>query len=357
MQNLLEFLELCCHNVPLLLITLLMSCVVLVNGWTDAPNAIASIVATGTLSMKKAVLLAAACNLLGVVVMTKIHASVALTVYSLVDFRSESHASLLALCAALLAVVLWAVGAWFFGIPTSESHALLAGVTGAALALGGGWERIRADSWGKVLLGLAFSVLLGFLAAYAAFRLLKRWMWRNRGKRKRVHSVLCKGQILGGGAMAFLHGAQDGQKFIGIFLLGVMLAKGESVSSATELPVAFWMMIGCALLMAAGTAIGGKRIIQKVGMDLVALDTAQGFAADVSAALCLLVSLLTGVPVSTTHTKTASLVGAGAASGGMKSVNPSIMKEIAAAWLLTFPGCGILGFLLAKLFIFCCPVL
>ena len=150
------------HNPVLGLTCLLVLAVVLVNGWTDAPNAIATVVSTGVLSFRRAVALAAACNLLGVLVMTAINATVAETVYSIADFGPDRAAALSALCAALCAIVLWAVLAWRFGVPTSESHALVAGLTGAALALPGGLDNIRAGAWGRVLLGLVLSVALGW---------------------------------------------------------------------------------------------------------------------------------------------------------------------------------------------------
>ena len=160
------------HNPVLGLTCLLVLAVVLVNGWTDAPNAIATVVSTGVLSFRRAVALAAACNLLGVLVMTAINATVAETVYSIADFGPDRAAALSALCAALCAIVLWAVLAWRFGVPTSESHALVAGLTGSALALPGGLDNIRAGAWGRVLLGLVLSVALGWWVGGLCRRLL-----------------------------------------------------------------------------------------------------------------------------------------------------------------------------------------
>ena len=150
------------HNPVLGLTCLLVLAVVLVNGWTDAPNAIATVVTTGVLPFRRAVALAAVCNLMGVLVMTAVSATVAETIYSIADFGPDRAAALSALCAALCAIVLWAVLAWRFGVPTSESHALVAGLTGAALALPGGLDNIRAGAWGRVLLGLVLSVALGW---------------------------------------------------------------------------------------------------------------------------------------------------------------------------------------------------
>lgn len=147
--------------------------------------------------------------------------------------------------------------------------------------------------------------------------------------------------------MAFMHGAQDGQKFMGIFLLGIFLAKGQANVESFTIPL--WMMILCSAVMGIGTSIGGYRIIKSVGIDMVKLEKYQGFSADLAAAGCLLLSSLTGIPVSTTHTKTTAIMGVGAAKR-LSSVNWGVVKEMVLTWILTFPGCGLIGYLMAKLF-------
>ena len=142
--------------------------------------------------------------------------------------------------------------------------------------------------------------------------------------------------------------AQDGQKFIGVFLLGMALSSGHAEMGAVEIPI--WLMALCAIVMGLGTSIGGLRIIKSVGMDMVKLDVHQGFSADLAAAGCLLLSSVTGIPVSTTHTKTTAIMGVGAARR-LKSVNWSVVREMVLTWVLTFPGWGLVGFLMAKLFI------
>ena len=154
-------------------------------------------------------------------------------------------------------------------------------------------------------------------------------------------------QIAGGALMAFMHGAQDGQKFMGVFMLGVFLANGQGSTENFYIPI--WLMILCSVVMALGTSIGGYRIIKAVGMDMVKLEKYQGFAADSAGAFCLLLSSLTGIPVSTTHTKTTAIMGVGSARR-ISSVNWGVVKEMVMTWVLTFPGCGLIGFLIAKLF-------
>lgn len=332
---------------PMLAITVLLTTgVILVNGWTDAPNAIATCVSTRAMSPRSAILMAAVFNFLGVFVMTSINASVAATIYNMVDFSGNTHEALVALCAALLAIVIWATAAWWFGIPTSESHALIAGLSGAAIALHGGFAGINGSEWIKVVYGLFLSTLLGFGMGWGTSK-LTIFSFR-RMDRRRTGPFFKNAQIGGAAAMAFMHGAQDGQKFMGVFMLGMFLANGQGNVGNFEIPI--WLMLFCSIVMGLGTSIGGYRIIKSVGMDMVKLEKHQGFAADLAAAGCLLISSLTSIPVSTTHTKTTSIMGVGAAKR-LSAVNWGVVKEMVMTWVLTFPGCGIIGYLMAKLFI------
>jgi PiT family inorganic phosphate transporter len=151
-----------------------------------------------------------------------------------------------------------------------------------------------------------------------------------------------------GGTMAFMHGAQDGQKFMGVFMLGVFLSQGNSQVTNFDIPI--WLMVMCSAVMAIGTSIGGYRIIKSVGMDMVKLEKFQGFSADFAGSICLLIASLTGLPVSTTHTKTTAIMGVGAAKR-ISSVNWGIVGEMGLAWVLTFPGCGLIAYLMVLLFI------
>ncbi len=331
---------------PALLITVLLTLgVIMVNGWTDAPNAIATCVSTRSMSPGAAILMAAICNFFGVFIMTMVNATVAQTIYNMVDFGGDPHNSLIALCAALFAIVLWATAAWWFGIPTSESHALIAGISGAAIALQGGLGGINGGEWMKVIYGLVLSTLLGFGMGWITVKLTE--LICRRIDRRKTLGFFKGGQIAGAAAMAFMHGAQDGQKFMGVFLLGIFLAQGKADVNTFTIPL--WLMVLCSAVMGLGTSIGGYRIIKAVGMDMVKLEKYQGFSADLAAAGCLLLSSLTGIPVSTTHTKTTSIMGVGAAKS-IKSVNWGVVKEMVLTWVLTFPGCGLIGFLMVHLF-------
>lgn len=314
--------------------------VIFVNGWTDAPNAIATCVSTRCMSVRAAVLMACVCNFFGVLTACKFSARVTFTIYEMVNFAGDNHLALTALCAAMVAIVAFSVAAWAFGIPTSESHALIAGLSGAAFAVGGG---VNYMQWAKVLYGLAISVALGFFSGYGCAKGVQRVFIgyeRSRGDR-----FFRRMQISAGAAMAFMHGAQDGQKFAGVFLLGITLSGGGEQEQ-----VPLWLMMLCSAVMGVGTLTGGGRIIKSVGMDMVKLEKYQGFAADAAGAFCLMISTALGLPVSTTHTKTTAIMGVGAAKR-LQSVNWFVAREMVTAWVLTFPGAMAVGLLMAYIFV------
>lgn len=340
-----SFLQQLTSNPAFFMIVLLTLGVILVNGWTDAPNAIATCVSTRAIGPRNAIIMATIFNFFGVLVMTLLNATVAQTIYKMVDFGGDSKEALVALCAALFAIVLWATAAWAFGIPTSESHALIAGISGAAIALQGGFSGINGEQWMKVIYGLFMSTLMGLGFGFLIVRIIQAVC--KRIDRRRTIPIFQNAQILGGAAMAFMHGAQDGQKFMGVFMLGIFLANGQA--NVTQFTIPIWLMVLCSLVMALGTSIGGYRIIKTVGMDMVKLETYQGFSADLAGAACLLISSVFGIPVSTTHTKTTAIMGVGAAKR-ISAVNWSVVREMVATWVLTFPGCGIVGYLMAYIF-------
>jgi PiT family inorganic phosphate transporter len=340
-----DFLNELLSNPVLIVTTLLTLGVILVNGWTDAPNAIATCISTRSIGPRAAIIMAAIFNFLGVLIMTIINKTVAETIYKMVDFGGDPNKALIALCAALVAIVLWATAAWWFGIPTSESHALIAGISGAAIALQRGIKGINFNQWMSVIYGLALSLVLGFLMGWLAVKTVE--LIFKRVNRTKTFSFFKNAQIVGSAGMAFMHGAQDGQKFMGVFMLGMFLAKGQA--DVTEFIIPLWLIILCSAVMALGTSIGGYRIIKAVGMDMVKLEKYQGFSADLAGVICLFIASILGLPVSTTHTKTTAIMGVGAAKR-ISSVNWGVVKEMVGAWILTFPGCGLLGFLMALLF-------
>lgn len=302
------------------LLRLLILTVIFVNGWTDAPNAIATAVGSGAMHFRKAVCLAALCNFTGTAISCLALPTVAATVEELVTF-TDGQTALTALCTAMLSIILWATAAWRFGLPTSESHALLAGLSGTALALGSG-AGFNTSAWAKALGGMVLSLIAGAGAA----RLLRNILSR-RIRRAAVW------QRFAAGGMAFLHGAQDGQKFMALLLIT------SASDTASSLP---WLLL-TAGVMALGTALGGRPIVEKVGSELAHLTPEDGLAADLGAGAVLLACSLLGLPVSTTHAKVAAVCGAG------QKPDLRVFGQIGGAWLLTFPCCGLLAFLLTKL--------
>lgn len=333
------------ENPALLVTTLFTLGVIFVNGWTDAPNAIATCVTTRCLSARNAIIMSAFFNFLGVFIMTQINSSVASTISNMVDFGDSTQNALVALCAALLSIVIYSVGASIFGIPTSESHSLIAGLSGAAIAIQHGTGGINGAEWVKVLYGLVLSLVLGFGTGWVVCKIIS-FICRDMDRR-RTNRFFGFAQIAGAAAMSFMHGAQDGQKFMGVLLLVICLSNGRENASGVGMPV--WLLLLCSLVIGIGTSAGGKKIIKSVGMDMVRLEKYQGFSADIAGALCILVSTVFGIPVSTTHTKTTAIMGVGAVKR-LSAINFKVVQDMALTWLLNFPGCGLIGFFMAKLF-------
>lgn len=333
-------------SIELIIVLILVSASVFVNGWTDAPNAIATVVSTKVLRPRIAVIMAAILNLAGVLFMGL---AVALTIKNIIDLPQDPGKAMITLAAAQLAIVIWAVSAWLYGIPTSESHALIAGLTGAGIAINNSFAGINLDSWIKVIQGLGISSVVGFAAGFLIVKLIV--IIFKRVHRRFANVFFSYAQIVSAGAMAFSHGAQDGQKFAGVFLLALSVPKIVTTNDiSSHSPIILGILVLCSIIMAIGTSVGGYRIIKSVGMDMVKLEKHQGFAADLAASLCLLISTKFGIPMSTTHTKTTAIMGVGAGKG-INSVNWGIVSDMFIAWGLTFPVCGILGYLSVKLFL------
>ena len=335
---------------PLLALAVVLTMgVILVNGWTDAPNAIATCVVTRCMSARAAIFMAAAFNFLGVFIMSLVNASVAETITKMVDFGTDPKEAIVALSAALFAIVVWATVAWVFGIPTSESHALIAGLTGSAIALHGNFNAINGNEWVKVLYGLVISVVVGFALGWISCKLVE--LVFRRADRRKTEGFFKGAQIVGAASMAFMHGAQDGQKFMGVIILSTYLINGQDPSGMKGIDTSslIWLMLICSIVMGLGTMCGGKKIIKSVGMDMVKLEKYQGFAADIAGSITLLLSSNFGIPMSTTHAKTTAIMGVGAVRR-LSAINMGVVKEMALTWILTFPGCGLIGFIMTKLF-------
>jgi PiT family inorganic phosphate transporter len=305
-----------------------------VNGWTDSPNAIATVVGTRSLTPLQAVIMAAILNLLGVLSGTKVAATIG---QGIVD---AGVIDLTTVAGAMLSIVIWSTVAAWWGIPTSETHALVAGLAGGGLATAGPHVLLWAG-WKKVLLGLAFSSVLGGAGGLIVMTAVY-WLFRRASpaKTRGTFRVL---QILSSGFMAFTHGSNDGQKFMGVFTLALMIA-----GAIPTFVIPLWVIFLCASVMALGTLSGGWRIIKTMGMKLTRLETHQGFAAEVAAASVIEAATRFGIPLSTTHTITSAIVGVGATKGG-SAVNWGVTQRLVIAWILTFPICGVISYLVVLL--------
>lgn len=334
-------------NIGLAVSAILILGVIFVNGWTDAPNAITASISTGALKLRSGILLAAAFNFIGAMVMGVINTSVLRSVEGItLMIDPDNQNSLLILSAALLSIIAWAILAWYFGIPTSESHALISGIFGAALASSNGLANIDTSPLKLAIVGLITSLPIGFLLGVIIGKTLDIVSYNTKKHSK--DKIIKAGQRVGAAAMAFMHGAQDSQKFAGVFLAALYMAgRNETYNNA---PV--WLTVLCSAVISLGTASGGYRIIKRVGIDTVELTPTKGLAADISGAICMLGASVLGIPVSTTHTATASVIGAGVSSYPYK-INMKSIKEMMLAWMLTFPCCGFISYFVVKLYLFC----
>lgn len=335
-------------SAPAFCVSAVLICgVMFVNGWTDAPGAITAAVSTNAITMKKAAALAAVFNFVGALVMGIFSPSVMRSVGEITMLIGTGENANLILCAALLSIIIWAILAWLFGIPTSESHALISGILGAAMATGINFTDESLSALRLAIAGLVFSIPIGCGMGFFFAKLLEIIFKSHKIKNK--ESIIKKGQIFGASSMAFMHGAQDSQKFVGV-LIAAMCMTSTVPSHIGFNNVPLWMTVFCSLIIALGTSVGGYRIIKRVGMKTVKLNHLTGLASDISGSLCMLIASVGGIPVSTTHTSSASIIGAGIA-GGRKNANISSMQEMLIAWVLTFPCCCGMAYLIAKIFI------
>lgn len=303
------------------------------NGLTDAPNAIATVVATRVLTPAKAVLMAGALNIVGVLVTGT---AVATTIGT--GIIQPEAIGLHTLAAVLLTIVVWTMTAWYFGIPTSETHEMLAGLAGAGFAAAG-VSVLVWTGWQKVILGLGISTLAGFGFGYLVM-LLIYWVFR-RAYNVTIKRVFGRLQILSAAFMAFSHGSNDGQKFMGIFALALYLSGNFS-----EFHVPIWVVLICGITMGIGTCVGGWRIIRTMGFEMTRLEPVQGFAAETSAGVAILIASSLGIPLSTTHTIGTAIMGVGATKR-FSAVRWGVSAQIVMTWLITFPACAILGYVFA----------
>ncbi|MEP6899289.1 MAG: inorganic phosphate transporter [Rhodanobacter sp.] len=349
-----------------------------INGFHDTANSIATVVATKVLSPGQAVLLAAVTNLFGALLGTAVAATIA---SGLIDAGVIGVGSQLLIC-ALLAAIVWNLITWWLGLPSSSSHALVGALVGAAVAASG--NNFAAVIWlqgdwlkghgviPKVIIPMVLSPLAGFIISFllmGALYALLAWFANRRGWTRRfgrtpfVNFFFGKAQIVSATAMGVAHGMNDAQKSMGIIALALagataahqfdhlpawlgFLRIAGNPAGGFEIPV--WVKVVSALTMAAGTAGGGWRIIKTLGHKLVKLHPINGFAAETSSAAVILTASVFGIPVSTTHNVSASIMGVGAAKR-FNSIRWSVVERMVWAWILTLPITALLAYALVRM--------
>jgi len=355
-----------------LLLTVLIVALVFeyINGFHDTANSIATVVSTKVLHPRQAIFLATFTNLAGALVGT----AVAKTITSgLVDAKLMGPETIIC---ALLGAILWNLLTWWFGLPSSSSHALVGGLCGATLASAHGdwsaiiWSKVvEGGPWWKnsgilykVIYPMLLSPVVGLVVGFLIMTLL--YLLLARARPAFVASFFGKGQLLSAAFMGWSHGSNDAQKTMGIIALALAAATKAGTldntpaflsflrvdSAAAAIPV--WIKVVCAVVMAAGTAAGGWRIIKTMGHKMVRLLPVHGFAAETTGAAVLSVAAHYGMPVSTTHAITTSIMGVGCAKS-FSALDLSVIRRILWAWVLTLPVTALLGWLIQGLWLLC----
>lgn len=308
-----------------------------INGFHDTANAIATSVSTRVLSPMQAIGMSAVLNLLGAL----ISVSVAKTIGAgMVD---ATKISMSVVIAALISAIVWNLITWYYGIPSSSSHALIGAILGSAIAFNNNFSVINwVTFFNKIVLWLILSPIIGFIAGYLIMTLLN-WILRKQ-RPSTVTNVFSKLQIASAAAMAFNHGSNDAQKSMGV--IAMALLSGGVIETFT---IPTWVKLSCAIAMALGTSIGGWKIIKTMGVSMAKLAPVNGFAAESGAAAVIFTATMLKAPVSTTHIISTSIMGVGA-SKRLSSVRWVVAKNIVWAWILTIPFTAILAAILVYIF-------
>jgi PiT family inorganic phosphate transporter len=301
-----------------------------INGFHDTANAIATSVATRVLSPRQAVLMASVLNVLGALTGTAVASTVGQGIVP------PEVATQQLVVAALLSAIAWNLLTWWYGIPSSSSHALIFSIVGAGVAAAG-TEAILVDGVASVLQGMVFSPVLGFLGA---FLILFALLWAFARSRPRLVSrVFGRLQVVSAAYMAFSHGSNDAQKTMGVITMALASYHGWT---GDEWAVPLWVVVAAATAMGMGTAVGGWRIVRTMGLKVVELRPIDGFAAETAAATVIESASRLGIPVSTTHVISSAIMGVGATRRA-SAVRWGLAGRIVAAWVVTLPACTLLG--------------
>ena len=319
-------------DVTLVMLLLVVAAALLfdyVNGFHDTANAIATCVSTRALSVRSAIVMAALLNFAGAMISTKVAGTIG---KGIVD---GSNVTQMVVLAGILGAIIWDLITWYYGMPSSSSHAIIGGIMGAVTAHAGA----SALHWGglnKIILALIISPILGTILGFV-FMLIMMWSFRNTAPHG-LNKGFRKLQVVSAGFMAFSHGTADAQKSMGVITMALV-----SFGTLTTFEVPTWVKVACAVAMAFGTAAGGWRIIKTVGRDFVKLQPVHGFCVETASAGVILGASAIGMPTSTTHVITSAILGVGL-SKRMSAVNWGIAYRIVIAWVLTIPASAAVAF-------------
>jgi PiT family inorganic phosphate transporter len=300
-----------------------------INGFHDTANAIATCISTRALSIRNAIVMAAGLNFVGALISTHVATTIG---KGIVD---PSHVTQIVVLAALAGAIFWDLLTWHYGIPASSSHAIIGGLIGSVIAA----EGTHALKWGgisKIMVAIVVSPVTGTLVAFLIMVAIY-WGFRNFHPSP-LNRAFRQLQVVSAAFMAFSHGSNDAQKSMGVITLALV-----SYGALPTFQIPSWVIFSCAAAMAAGTAMGGWRIIKTVGTDFVELQPVHGFCAETSSSAVILTATAMGIPISTTHVITSAILGVGL-SQGRKKVNWAVGIRIIWAWILTIPASGAAGY-------------
>lgn len=320
-------------DIPLLLVIIILTALIFdfTNGAHDCANAIATVVSTKVLSPRTAVTLAALLNLVGALLGTE----VANTLGSGIVRPEVVAGSHILVLAALFGAIFWNSITWYFGIPSSSSHALIGGLMGASFAHAGLESLNFLSIFKKIIVPLLASPIAGFLMGGLLMWFI--YLIFAKVNRPLVNRIFRKSQMLSAGVMALSHGLNDAQKTMGVITLALLI-----FGRIETFHVPLWVKLACALAMAAGTAMGGWKIVKTMGHKIFKMEPVHGFAAETSAAMVIGCASMIGAPISTTHTITASIFGVGSTKR-LSAVRWGVAGNLVIAWIITIPASATVG--------------
>lgn len=303
-----------------------------INGFHDTANAIATSVSTRALTPRRAIILASVMNLIGALSFT----GVAKTIGKDIVNPLKLEHGLTVIIATLIAAITWNLITWWFGIPSSSSHALIGSLAGAAIA-SEGFGGIHYSGFTKIVLGLILSPIIAFIVGYCIMFILKQ-IFANSSPHS-VNKMFRYGQVLTAALQSFSHGTNDAQKAMGIIMMALVASQ---IEPNMDVAIPFWVKLSAALAMALGTSVGGWKIIKTMGTKIFKIEPINGFAADLSSAAVIFSATALHFPVSTTHAITSSILGVGSAKR-FSSVRWGVAGRIIMAWIITIPIVAVLA--------------